>query len=121
DASRVVSFQVSVNGSAFIDTLGSLRNGAFLLSRAMLETIAGRPFVDGNSVVRLRATDEHGHQSPDTEFRFGLDLSRPATPTPLQLVNDNGTDRGDGITSAVPLQLVTTVPSSDAAVILYED
>ena len=122
DASRITSFQVSVNGGSFVNTLGSLRDSAFSLDRSLLETIAGRRLDDGQVGVRMRATDAVGHLSDVAELTFTLDTTRPDTPTALQLdpASDSGTP-GDGITNQSTLSFTTSVDAADAEVILFED
>ncbi|MCA9139121.1 MAG: tandem-95 repeat protein, partial [Planctomycetales bacterium] len=122
DASRIASFQVSVAGGPFVNTLGSLRDNAFTLDRSVLESIAGRRLVDGQNTVRLRATDIVGHVSDVVEFSFVLDTTRPDTPTPLVLdaATDSGTP-GDGITNSPTLTFTTSTVANDAEVVLFVD
>ncbi|MCA9139571.1 MAG: cadherin-like domain-containing protein, partial [Planctomycetales bacterium] len=121
DASRIASFQVSVNGSTFVDSRGSLSGSSFALSRSTLESIAGRPLTDGTVRVSLRASDELGHASDDLDFSFQLDVTRPATPSPLVLLNDTGALSDDFVTSDPSLKLQTLASTSDAEVVLFRD
>ncbi|WP_372898173.1 Ig-like domain-containing protein, partial [Stieleria sp.] len=122
DATRITSFQVSVNAGAFVNTLGSLRDNAFTLDRSVLETIAGDRLDDGSVSVRMRAADQVGHVSELAELVFTLDTTRPDTPAPLRLdaASDSGTP-GDGITNSPTLTFVTSVDAADAQVILFAD
>src|SRR5262249_3541325 len=120
DASRIADFQVSVNGAPLVSSLGSLRDGAFTLSRSVLEVFAGRPLADGNVSVRVQATDEHGFASQPVTLTYRLDTARPGTPTPLQFAPGSDTGLpGDGITNAAAVTLLTSASSTDAEVVLF--
>src|SRR5262249_12959219 len=118
--SRVVDFRVSVNGSPFVSSLGSVQDGTFTLPRSVLEVVLGHPLADGNVSVRVTATDEHGNVTPPHELDFVLDTARPATPSSLQLAP--GSDPGlvgDGITDAATVTVLTTAPTAGADVVLF--
>ncbi|MEL6106648.1 MAG: Ig-like domain-containing protein, partial [Planctomycetota bacterium] len=122
DASRIAAFQVSVQSGPFVNTLGSLNDNAFTLSRSILETIAGQSLVDGSVSVRVRATDVLGQASEVTELNFTLDATRPETPHPLVLnpTDDSGAV-GDGSTNVSTLRFETGSQDSDAEVVLFLD
>ena len=122
DASRISSFRVSVNGGAFVNSLGSLRDGRFELSRGVLETIAGQPLPDGDVSVRMQASDEVGHISLIRDLTFELDTVRPDTPAPLTLdpASDSG-ELGDGLTNASSLTFSTSIAAADADIVLFAD
>ncbi|MEL6107772.1 MAG: Ig-like domain-containing protein, partial [Planctomycetota bacterium] len=122
DASRIASFQVSVDGSAFVNSLGSLVDNMFTLDRSVLEAVKDARLEDGDVTVRLLATDVVGHVSDVVELTFELDTTRPDTPAPLGLdpASDSGTI-GDGFTNESPLIFNTSVDATDAEVILFSD
>ncbi|PNY36630.1 hypothetical protein C2E31_12345 [Rhodopirellula baltica] len=122
DASRITTFQISVQQGPFVNALGTLEDNRFYLSRSVLETALDASLLDGEVTVRVRAVDQWGHASAIESLVFQLDTARPSTPATLRLDSSADTGvQGDGVTSQTALVFTTTVADSDAEVLLFAD
>ena len=93
------------------------------LDRSALETLAGEALPDGQVQLSVRATDELGFASPDARLSFQLDTTRPAPPSPPQLLpsSDTGAANFDGITAAETLAIQTGSTQADVEIVLTVD
>ena len=104
DASVITSFRAGLNESdasqyTSLD-VGSVlsTDGSFRFDEAFLGNLNGT-LDDGENRLDLIAEDEHGNVSSTFSVLFNLDRVAPAKPGVPTLIDDNGSDTEDGITS----------------------
>ncbi|NQU09335.1 RHS repeat protein, partial [bacterium] len=107
DPSPITQFAISVDGGGAIDILAELDNGAFILTAAELDVLAGGRLEDGVHTLSFTAGDAGGLASGTLDVLFTLDTVRPPRPDTPDLLpeSDSGRLANDNITNLSPVNL----------------